>query len=292
MALNFAVTDTRFNHSNFSPGRPYGDVDGIVIHHWGVDNQSHQGVVAYLTNPDNHGASAHYVVSAGRVTQLVHDYDRAWHAGAANGTKIGIECRPEKSLADFQTVAKTIAAIWDQHGRLPLTGHCDHMPTACPHRWYAELAALAAAADQILAERRDGTHKARVNEKRSGYHEAVSRWTPLAVDGIWGPATSHALQMINNSIMDGVISSQSEVWRSYMPAAGAGWEFVPADAAEGSLLVRRLQQAWGVAPDGLFGPDTIRAMQRYYRVPVTGRLDEATVKALQTAINRQMAKHA
>ena len=76
---NAAVTDVQWS-PNYSSGRPYGDVDSITIHHWGVDGQSHQNVVNYLCRDDGN-SSAHYVASAGRVTQLVHDYDRAWHAG-------------------------------------------------------------------------------------------------------------------------------------------------------------------------------------------------------------------
>ena len=86
---NAAVTDVQWS-PNYSSGRPYGDVDSITIHHWGVDGQSHQNVVNYLCRDDG-DSSAHYVASAGRVTQLVHDYDRAWHAGpGGNPRSIGI----------------------------------------------------------------------------------------------------------------------------------------------------------------------------------------------------------
>ena len=33
---NAAVTDVQWS-PNYSSGRPYGDVDSITIHHWGVD---------------------------------------------------------------------------------------------------------------------------------------------------------------------------------------------------------------------------------------------------------------
>ena len=148
--VNRAVTDTRWS-GNYSSGRPYGDPSQIVIHHWGSDGQSHQGVVDYLCRSGG-SSSAHYVASAGRVTQLVSDNDRAWHAGpSGNPRGIGIECRPEMSDSDWETVADLVAAIREEWGDLPIVGHRDHMSTACPGRWYPHLAALSARADAIRA---------------------------------------------------------------------------------------------------------------------------------------------
>lgn len=147
MSINSAVTETAWS-PNYSPSRP-GNPTSITIHHWGADGQTHQGVVNYLCRP-NGDSSAHYVASAGRVTQLVHDYNRAWHAGAAgNPLSIGIECRPEMSAGDFETVARLIAAIRSEWGHLPLRGHRDWMNTACPGRWYSKLNNLSQRADQI-----------------------------------------------------------------------------------------------------------------------------------------------
>lgn len=123
---------------------------GIVIHHWGADGQSHDGVVAYLTSRAA-GTSAHYVVSAGRVTCLVDPVDTAWHAGdwPTNYQTVGIECRPEMSDADFQTVAELIAYLRSRFGPLPLSGHRDYYATACPGRWYPRLTDLSRLADTL-----------------------------------------------------------------------------------------------------------------------------------------------
>lgn len=117
---------------NYNPGRPYGAPDKIVIHHWGVTGQSHDGVVSYLCNPNNHGASAHYVVSEKGITQLVSDADRAWHAGpGGNSRGIGIECRPEATTGDINNVKKLVKAIRSEHGNLPVRSprlHADRVP--------------------------------------------------------------------------------------------------------------------------------------------------------------------
>lgn len=182
---NWAVTDVR-QSPNVSGGRPAGPPSQIVIHHWGRDGQSHDNVVGWLCKPGS-GASAHYVVSGGRVTQLVSDRDRAWHAGhSGNPRGIGIECRPEMSQADIDTVVRLIRAIRSEHGPLPLKGHRDFMSTACPGRWYSMLSTLSAAADGLSA----------VNPApapRPAPRPAPGR---LVVDGVWGPATEGRLSAV------------------------------------------------------------------------------------------------
>ena len=222
IAPNSAVTDVR-QSPNYSPGRPAGAPNQIVIHHWGVDGQTHQGVVGYLCSRSNHGASAHYVASAGRVTQLVSDRDRAWHAGSSGNPRgIGIECRPEMSDGDFETVAGLVAAIRSEHGDLPLRGHRDHMSTACPGRWYARLRDLDARARQIAG----------------GAAPAAPAPAPagggLAVDGVIGWASIRALQAALGTPVDGLI---------------------------GPDTVRAWQARLGVAVDGYLGAVTARAIQ-------------------------------
>lgn len=132
---------------NYSKGRP-GPPRFIVIHHWGIDRQRHDNVARYLCRAGGN-SSAHYVASAGRVTQLVDPDNRAWHAGrGGNPYGIGIECRPECTPDDFNTVAELIAELRRRYGPLPLHGHKDYMATACPGRWYPRLAELSALADQ------------------------------------------------------------------------------------------------------------------------------------------------
>lgn len=111
-------------------------IDGIVIHHWGVTGQTHDGVVSFFT----HGpgtTSAHYVVSAGRITCLVSPLDAAWHSGNAvgNATTIGIECRPEATPEDYDTVAELIRYLRARYGPLQLSPHREWQATACPGVW-------------------------------------------------------------------------------------------------------------------------------------------------------------
>lgn len=272
MALNTAVTDTRWS-PNFSQGRPAGAPTTIVIHHWGADGQTHDGVVNWLCNRRAQ-ASAHYVASAGRVTQLVHDYDRAWHAGpGGNPRGIGIECRPECSDADFETVARLIAAIRAQHGNLPLRGHKDYMSTACPGRWYARLAELDARARAIAGQPTTAPAPAA---------PAPAPAVPgrIAEDSQAGPATIRLAQTLAGTPVDGVISGQSEWNRRYHHALysiryGRG----------GSALVGAIQRAVRVTDDGHLGPITIAAMQRALGVTPDSHFGPVTALAWQKRLN-------
>ena len=123
---------------NYSQGREGLSPDRIVLHHWGADGQSHDGVVDFFTRGPGSGTSAHYVVSAGRITQICHDYDTAYHAGnwQINLRSIGIECRPEASEDDVRTVAELVRRIRSEWGNLPISVHSDYYPTACPGRYH------------------------------------------------------------------------------------------------------------------------------------------------------------
>ena len=122
----------------YTPGRQGTPIRAIAIHHWGIDGQTHEGVVDWFCNPAK-GAqtSAHFVVSAGKVHCLVSPTDTAWHAGTWPGNleSIGIELRPEASDADYKTAAELVKWLRAKYGDLPLKPHKAYTATACPGRW-------------------------------------------------------------------------------------------------------------------------------------------------------------
>lgn len=134
---------TQYSSPNYTPAentpRVYGgprQVAGITIHHWGADGQTFQGVVNYLCRRGGN-TSAHYVVEAGQVACIVDPDDTAWHAGHSTGnrTTIGIECRPEATDQDYETVAELVRDLRAVYGPIRLYGHRDWKNTACPGRW-------------------------------------------------------------------------------------------------------------------------------------------------------------
>lgn len=127
-------------------------IRGITIHHWGSFGQDFSTVESFLCT-NTKPTSAHYVAEAGHASCIVSPVDVAWHTGnpTGNATTIGIECRPEKSPEDFETVAQLIAYLRQNYGTdLPLYDHSDWYATACPGLW-AGLEALDARAREIEA---------------------------------------------------------------------------------------------------------------------------------------------
>lgn len=133
---------------NYSSRAHYGHgskIRGITVHHWGSDGQKHENVVSWLRGyTGNRDSSAHYVVSDGLVTQLVADDKAAWHGGnnEANGTTIGIECRPEMSAGDWATLVALCQDLEDEHGSLKYYRHKDWKNTACPGRYSSRIGEL------------------------------------------------------------------------------------------------------------------------------------------------------
>lgn len=109
-------------------------VQGIVIHHWGSKGQNFWDVNNYLC-VNNKPTSAHFVVQDGLVSCIVSPVDASWHAGHgwANAHTIGIECRPEATDGDYQTVAELIAKLRQDFGaNIPLSHHNKWQATECP----------------------------------------------------------------------------------------------------------------------------------------------------------------
>lgn len=143
--------ETQYNAPAMMYGRSGQDITGIVVHHYGVMGSTYAGTIRTLTKPTA-AASAHFVIDADRVAQLVALSDTAYHADnwAVNLTTIGIECPPEATEAQVNTLVQLIAGLYRAYGRvLPLSGHCDYAKTACPGRYYPMLADIQARATAL-----------------------------------------------------------------------------------------------------------------------------------------------
>lgn len=121
----------------WTAGRQGNSIVEIVIHHWGARGQTFDSVMRWFCTNPACSTSAHYVVEAGKVACIVSPYDTAYHAGdwQRNLQSIGIECRPEATAEDYETVGQLVADIWRDWGILPLVRHMDIVPTSCPGVW-------------------------------------------------------------------------------------------------------------------------------------------------------------
>lgn len=147
---------TQYNSYNYNG---YNSKDAIVVHHWGNDGQNFYNVIAALSGTRE--ASAHYVLQDDLVACIISPDFRAWHVARndfqrvmpgitdVNSHTIGIECRPECTSGDRETLAQLIAELWCDYGKLPVYGHLDFMATACPGRYYNQLDSIVARAEEI-----------------------------------------------------------------------------------------------------------------------------------------------
>jgi hypothetical protein len=159
------VIDESIDAKNFTPAhlcpQAFGYarvIESITIHHWGNRGQRFDDVVGYLASKNARGSSAHFIVEDGRITCIVSPVDASWHAGNAYGsaTSIGIECRPEATDGDYETVAWLIRFLRDTYGAgLPLIPHNYWTNTACPGVW--DLARLDQMARQTTVVPQGGT---------------------------------------------------------------------------------------------------------------------------------------
>lgn len=270
---------TKFTSPNHTRGRGGRKITGIVIHWWDDPSKkpTFEAVVNWLCRPGG-GSSAHYVVEAGRVACIVDLKDTAWHCGhyPSNQKTIGIECNPRMSSGDLETVAELIADIRKTYGYLPLSKHMDYQQTTCPGTYAGKIAWLDKRAEEIRAGGKPAS---------SAKPQPASAVT---VDGYWGTETTRALQRINKTPVDGVVSSQEVANKKFMPAATGGWVWTARPV--GSQLIIKMQRAFKTPADGIMGPSSVKAMQKYYGVTVDGYMGAKTVKAMQRAINRQLGR--
>ncbi|RRD04676.1 peptidoglycan-binding protein [Arachnia propionica] len=106
----------------------------------------------------------------------------------------------------------------------------------------------------------------------------------IAVDGIWGPETTRALQGYLKTPVDGIVSGQDPTWRAGNTHLGSGWDW---SGGGGSALIRAIQGRLGVRVDGLFGPETSRAWHsRMGRAPLNYFNHSSIVWDLQLRLSK------
>mgnify|MGYP002765082395 FL=1 len=107
----------------------------------------------------------------------------------------------------------------------------------------------------------------------------------LVVDGLWGSATTTALQRHFGTPVDGIVSGQWTWRKPILKACTTGWQF-SADAG-GSLLIAAMQCTLGIPDDGVAGPQFVNALEQHYGYPPDGRLDypSNTVRRMQETLN-------
>ena len=114
---------------------------------------------------------------------------------------------------------------------------------------------------------------------------AQSSGAGLVVDGLWGSATTTALQRHFGTPVDGIVSGQWTGRKSILKACTTGWQF--SAGAGGSLLIAAMQRTLGIPDDGVAGPQFVNALEQRYGYAPDGRLDfpSNTVRRMQEKMN-------
>lgn len=283
---------------HFTSGRPGGKLKFIVLHY----NAANLTVEGCHRVWQTRAASAHYQVEdGGRIGQLVRDRDTAWHAGnwSANVSSIGIEHanRPDGTVSDacLEAGAHLVAAICLAYG----LGRPEWGVNVYPHRHFS----ATSCPGQLAGSQRD-RYMRRAGEwydaMASGNQAAAPAPAPkpapapapkqaVAVDGLWGSATSAALQRIYGTPVDGEVWHQWAPNRSRLPGLTTGWGWDR--TGTGSPLIRAMQRDYGIEADGLAGPEFANAVIRRFGNGVQdGRLDAygPAIKGLQRWINTKL----
>ena len=241
MGYKFVKNLGRNSSSRASYGYGSG-IKGITIHHWGSTGQKHENVVSWLRGyTGNRGSSAHYVVSDGLVTQLVEDSRASWHGGnnKANGTTIGIECRPEMSRGDWETLVELCVNLERKHGSMKYYGHKDWKSTACPGDYYPRLGELV---DAVNAYKKSGK-------------------VPSTTGGSSGGGSSRSYKSVSYGTTLGKWDKGDPVrdWQDFLKGQGYYLGKGGVDGYFGDSTVsatKKYQKKVGVKVDGMAGKDT------------------------------------
>ena len=260
-----------------SSGRGKHRIQKIFVHHMaGALSVQQCGRVF-----DTRQASAHYGVNGAAIGQYVDEKDTAWHCGnfSWNQKSIGIELANDAGakgnwhVADstINTAIKLIADICRRNGIPKLVYTGDMNGNLCMHRWVCSTSCPG----PYLATQFRRIEKG-VNDILGGKAAPLK----LDVDGIGGPMTVSRMQEFLGTPIDGVISGQNKDMAKYYPAL----ESVIFDDTE-STCVHALQWLVGVYEDGVLGPDTIGAWQKFLGVKIDKIFGPASMKAWQKYLN-------
>ena len=115
----------------------------------------------------------------------------------------------------------------------------------------------------------------------------IAKYNKVKLDGIWGCGVTVSLQTIFKTVIDGEISRQPNCNKKYLVACHVStWNFTN-NYKGGSAVLKQLQIKIGAGSDGLFGKQSVIALQNwlnrngYSCGKADGYLDAKTVIALQ-----------
>lgn len=250
----------------------------IILHHAAAGTCGAATIHQWHLSNGWAGIGYHFVVRKdGTIERGRPENTIGAHASGSNSDSIGI-CfegnfgSETMGAAQKQAGKELVSYLKKKYDISKVQKHSDVYATACPGKNFP------------FAEITGSTASSGTAEKPS----ATAGKTTLTVDGKWGTATTKLLQRIFGTVQDGIVSFQRAEYRQ--PGCYTGWQWVT-NPSGSSDLIRAIQRLVGATVDGWLGPDTIRAMQKYWGTVQDGKISAVSdlVKAMQRWANSQAA---
>lgn len=280
------------NHDNKNFGGKRSSTKYIIIHYTGNAKDTAENNAKYFFNGDRR-AGANFFVDAKGVWASTPEEYTAYGAGVLHNRKyaklwgvctnhnainIEIACDAGNSLPTAEAVTNTVEltkSLMSKYG-IPSSNvvrHKDVCGKNCPAYWWDD-----AKWQSEFKARLDGKAVAPVPQTTSQPKPQPKKVNHC--DGVWGEATTKALQRYVGTVVDGIISHQL-VSSEKIIISRFGHAFQFDNTRKGSLCIKALQKKLGVTADGLIGENTIKALQKWLGVPADGVCGENTTMALQ-----------
>lgn len=135
-----------------------------------------------------------------------------------------------------------------------------------------------------------------IRPKYSGKSTSPSTSTTTSkinVDGLWGKDTTKKSQKMLGTVQDGIVSGQETDCKKYLEACLVNsWSF--SKTGKGSSMVKAIQKLVGATQDGICGPKTVKALQKfltnkgYSLGDIDGYMGVKTVTAWQKYVNSKL----
>lgn len=275
----------------------------IVLHYTATDGSAENNCI-YFGNGNRNASADYFVDKDGTIWQFNADIANyySWHCGCSskytryvtNAQSIGIEVVGTGSpYTDAQKAALRELVPWlmSKYGvsadNVVRHYDCNSVRKLCPYA-YCGTAAKDDAWAELKAYVTGGAASAPTNSEPSSGASSSSQTGGLSVDGLWGKATTTALQKALGTTADGIVSNQYSCYKAQNPGLlSSSWSWKSIPGKNGSPMVKALQSKLGVKADGFIGPNTIKKLQTHLGTGADGCVSKPSpmVKELQRRLN-------
>ena len=281
------------NHDNKNFGAKRSSTKYIIIHYTGNAKDTAENNAKYFFNGDRR-AGANFFVDAKGVWASTPEAYTAYGAGVLHNRKyaklwgvctnhnainIEIACDAGNSLPTAEAVTNAVEltkSLMSKYG-IPASNvvrHKDVCGKNCPAYWWDD-----GKWQSEFKSRLSGNVTASIPQQSAPKTDNQPKKVNH-VDGVWGEATTRALQKYLGTVVDGIISHQL-VSSEELLISRFGHTFQFDNTRKGSICIKALQRKLGITADGLIGKNTIKALQRWLGVPADGICGKNTTMALQ-----------